>query len=69
MDPPLPTNYGDWYLKFPLQAYLALGGMPSPDGVMILSFTLPPDTPAPLTWPFQAGIGVELTNLCVMDVH
>ena len=68
MDPPLPTKYGDWYLQFPLLVQLVLGSIPSPDGVYILPFTFPPDTPTPLSLPFQAGIGTELTNLCVLKV-
>ena len=68
MDPPMQTKYGDWHLQFPLLVNLGLGAMPSPDGVMALPFTLPPDTPVPLTLPFQAGIGIELTNLNVMEV-
>jgi hypothetical protein len=69
MDPPMHTKYGDWYLKFPLLANLGLGAMPSPDGVMVLPFTLPPDIPVPITLPFQAGIGKELTNLCLLVVE
>ncbi len=68
MDPPLPTKYGDWYLQFPLLVQLALGSIPAPDGVYILPFTFPPDTPTPLSLPFQAGIGTELSNLCVLEV-
>ena len=69
MDPPLPTKYGDWYLQFPLLFQLGLGSIPSPDGVFILPFTFPPDTPTPLSMFFQAGIGTELTNLCVLEVE
>jgi hypothetical protein len=69
MDPPMQTKHGDWHLQFPLLAHLMLGAIPSPDGVLILPFTFPPDTPVPLSLPFQAGIGTELTNLCVMDVE
>ncbi len=66
---PIPTKYGDWYLQYPLLANVGLGSIPVPDGVYILPFTFPPDTPTPLSLPFQAGIGVELTNLSVMHVQ
>ena len=68
MDPPLPTKYGDWYLQFPLLADVVLGPVPSPDGVLVLPFTFPPDTPTPLSLHFQAGVGMKLTNLSVMAV-
>ncbi len=68
MDPPLPTKYGDWYLQFPLLANMGLGAIPTP-GVYILPFTFPPNTPTPLSLPFQAGIGTELSNLCVLEVE
>ena len=48
---------------------MGLGSIPSPNGVLVLSFILPATTPTPLTLPFQAGIGMELTNLSVMDVE
>ena len=67
MDPPLHTKYGDWYLQFPLLATVGLGTIPS-NGVFQLPFTFPTSTPTPLSLPFQAGVGMELTNLSVMDV-
>ena len=69
LDPPLKSKWGYWYLQFPLIIQLGLGAMPSPDGVMVLQFTLPPDTPVPLTLPLQAGIKKELTNLSLMDIQ
>ena len=68
MDPPMTTAYGDWCLQFPLFFQMQLGSMPS-SGVLPLPFTLPPDTPAPFSLPFQGGIGMELTNLSVMVVE
>lgn len=69
LEPPWPTTYGEWYLKFPLLASVGLGPIPSPNGVSILPFTLPNSMPTPLSLPFQAGIGMELTNLSVMEVE
>lgn len=67
IDPPTPTIYGDWYLQFPLLADVALGNLPS-SGVMVLPFILPVTAPTPLSLPFQAGIGMQLTNLSEMAV-
>jgi hypothetical protein len=69
LDPPMHTKYGDWYLEFPLLAHLMMGSIPSPQGVLILTFTFPPDTPAPLFLPLQAGVRMELTNLSVMAIE
>jgi hypothetical protein len=69
MDPPIQTKFGDWYLQFPLLARIPhLGAIPS-DGVLPLPCRLPDNTPTPLRLPFQGGIGIELTNLCVMEVQ
>ena len=64
----MPTIYGDWYLQFPLLASVGLGSIPSPDGVLVFPFTFPANTPTPLSLPFQAGVGMELTNLSVLEV-
>jgi len=67
MDQPIDTKYGDWYLQFPIPANVGLGSIPS-DGILIFPLTFPLLTPIPLLLPFQAGIGMELSNLCVMEV-
>lgn len=69
LDPPTTTKYGDWYLQFPLLANVELGSIPGPDGVMVLPFTIPATAPTPLSLPFQAGIGMELTNVSVLEVE
>jgi hypothetical protein len=69
MDPPLHTQYGEWFLSFPLLAHLTLGAIPSPEGVLTFPFTFPPETPTPLSLPLQAGVGAVLTNLCEMNVQ
>jgi len=69
MEPSMPTQYGDWCLNFPLLAQLNLGTMPTPEGVLSLPCPLPPDTPIPLDLPLQAGIGMELSNLCVVEIR
>lgn len=68
LDPPWTTKYGDWYLQFPLLAQAGLGSIPSPGGVLVLPFIIPPSTPTPLPLPLQAGVGLELTNLSVLEV-
>lgn len=69
LDPPWPTKYGDWHLQFPLLAIIPnLGVIPS-NGVLMLPFTFPVNTPTPLILPFQSGIGMELTNLSMMGVE
>jgi hypothetical protein len=68
LDPPLPSKWGDWYLKLPALGPLSLGSIPSPGGVLILPGTLPTAPPAPYSIPMQALIGAELTNLCVLEV-
>ena len=68
LDHPLCTKYGRWYLQFPLLATIPnLGSVPS-DGILVFPFTFPANTPAPLSLPIQAGIGMELSNLSVMEV-
>jgi len=68
MDPGLPTPYGEWCLDFPLFFHLVLGSIPGPDGVLTLPCVLPPDTPVPLDLPLQAGIGMQFSNLCIVEV-
>jgi hypothetical protein len=72
LDLPIPTAWGewwnDWWLEFPITGPIDLGAVPSPDGVYILTQTLPPDTPGPYSVPIQAFVGSSLTNLCVLDV-
>lgn len=68
MDPPMHTKYGDWHLEFPLLFNATLGSIPNPDGILVIPITLPAGVPTPLTLPLQAGIGLELTNLSVMEV-
>jgi hypothetical protein len=65
---PMNTKYGEWWLQFPLLLNAGMGAIPS-NGVLVLPATLPGTTPTPLTLPFQAGIGMELTNLSVIDVE
>ncbi len=68
LDPPLPSIWGDWYLKFPFVGPVILARIPS-NGFEVLSGALPGTPPGPYSIPMQALIGAELTNLCVMDVE
>jgi hypothetical protein len=68
LDPPIPSMWGDWYLKFPILGPVDLGTIPSPDGVMIYPSIIPGTSPAPYSIPMQALIGDELTNLCILNI-
>jgi hypothetical protein len=68
LDPPLPSMWGDWYLKFPVMGPLMLPQIPG-TGVEVLSGVLPAVPPAPYTIPLQALIGNTLTNLCLLEVE
>lgn len=66
-DPPLPTVYGDWYMKPPTIIVNPLPPIPA-KGVYVLPGTLPATPPGPYTFYFQAMIGYRLTNLCTMNI-
>jgi len=68
-DPPLPSAWGDWYIKPPPMIIIpGLGPIPS-NGVYVLPGTLPPTPAGPYTAYFQAMIGMKLSNLCTMNVE
>jgi len=67
LDPPIPSMWGDWYLKFPILGPVALAPIPS-NGVEVIAGPLPGTPPAPYSIPMQAVIGDVLTNLCVLEV-
>jgi hypothetical protein len=67
IDPPLPTIYGDWYLKFPI--LLMEPGATSWEGLVELSARIPPSYPAPSMVPLQAFVRDELTNLCLLKIE
>jgi len=69
LDPPLHHSiYGNWYLETPILLGLILGTIPSPDGVSKMSVDIPFDF-VPCDIPLQAGIGFQLSNLCVLEVE
>jgi predicted outer membrane repeat protein len=68
LDPPIPSMWGDWYLAFPIMGPINMGSITSPEGVLIVPGTIPGTPPPPYLIPMQALIGVELTNLSVMEV-
>jgi hypothetical protein len=68
---PLPTLWGMHWLQAPWVLLGPLGAVP-PDGVMVISKTLPVFIPAPYDVPMQALIGLtpdSLSNLCVLEVR
>ena len=67
LDPPIPSMWGDWYLKFPIIGLIGMPHVPS-TGVLIIPGTIPGTTPPPYAIPMQALIGAELMNLCRMNV-
>lgn len=69
LDPPLPSMWGDWYLKFPIFGPMYLGSIPSPDGVLIVKAVIPGTPLPPYSIPMQALIEEKLTNLCMMNVE
>lgn len=69
LDPPLKTKYGEWHLLPPLLALIDLGAVSSPGGVLVLPLTLPANLPVHSCMPLQAGVGMELSNLCLVNVE
>jgi hypothetical protein len=69
LDAPIPSMWGDWYLKFPIFGPIFLGKIPTPAGILILKDTIPIRPPAPFIIPLQALIGDSLSNLCVISVN
>jgi parallel beta-helix repeat protein len=68
LEPPIPSIWGVWYLQFPIIGPIDLGTINSPEGVLIIPGTIPGTPPPPYSLPMQALIGVELTNLSVLEV-
>ncbi len=68
IDPPVPSNWGDWYLAFPLFGPLFPGTIP-PGGVLPIPLNLPPTLPDPYTIPMQTHISDVLSNLSVIEVE
>jgi nitrous oxidase accessory protein NosD len=68
LDPPWSTMYGDWYIQFPLLFQGGFGVLPA-NGVAAFSVWISSGIPCPWDIPMQAGIGMKLTNLCVMEVR
>jgi hypothetical protein len=62
-------QYGDWHLQFPVLFEAGLGSIPAPDGMLVLSVTIPITVPSPLDLPLQALSGSTLTNPCVVEIE
>jgi len=70
LNSPIHLNkYGDWYLQFPILMEIPLGAIPTPDGVLQFTGTIPVGLTTPLELNLQAVIGSRLTNLCVIEVN
>jgi hypothetical protein len=67
-EPPLPCDYGDWYMENPFQIMTGFGTIPA-DGVKIFPGTIPTFPPAPYTVYMQGVIDMWLTNLCTVNVE
>jgi len=67
LDPCWPTQYGNWYLQFPIVSLITFDMIPN-DGLILLPANIPIDYPS---WeiPLQTLVGDQLTNLCVMYVQ
>ena len=58
---PMNTPFGDWWLAAPMTGPVILGAMPSPEGVLLLSGTMPSVPSGSCTVYFQALVGSALT--------
>lgn len=69
LNPPMSLPpYGDWHLQFPVLFGVNFGAIPS-NGNLWFSSPVPLGLPLPLDLPLQAGIGNQLTNLCVLEIR
>jgi hypothetical protein len=67
-DPPLPCDYGLWYMDNPFQIITDLGSIPS-TGISKFQGQIPANPTAPYTFYLQAVIDMSLTNLCPVKVQ
>jgi hypothetical protein len=67
-DPPLPCDYGLWYLQNPIVILNSLGPIPA-TGILALPGTLPGSPPGPYAVYLQGVIDYGLTNLCILNVE
>jgi parallel beta-helix repeat protein len=66
--PPLPTSFGDWYLKLPVLFETCLGTIP-PEGNLALTYNFPMNFPTPWNIPTQGLVGNHLSNPCMISVE
>jgi hypothetical protein len=69
LDPPVPSMFGYWYLKYPWYGPIHLGSIPSPKGILVIPAKIPATPAGPYGLPMQALIGDALSNLCVLQVE
>lgn len=67
LETPMPSKFGDWYLKFPVLDVIVLPSIPA-NGYMTLNATVPLTPAGPYKVPMQALIGTDLTSYSVLDV-
>jgi len=69
IDPPMPSIWGNWHLRFPVLGPINLGTIPSPDGILHYKERIPLTVSSGAILYLQALIGAKFTNLCVMLVN
>lgn len=67
LDPPMPTNFGPWFLSFPVFGPYRLPAIPG-KGVLEVYAVMPPDITAPWTLNFQAFVVDTFTNLSALAI-
>ncbi|MEW6746578.1 MAG: right-handed parallel beta-helix repeat-containing protein [Planctomycetota bacterium] len=67
LEDPVDTPYGELFLEFPLLLVLNLGTVPA-SGALIFPVVVPWASPPGYRYPFQALVGLELSNLMVVEV-
>jgi hypothetical protein len=67
-DPPLPCDYGLWYMDHPMIIFCGLPGIGS-DGIMTCTNHIPASPLGPYTVYLQGCLDYWLTNLCTVNVE
>jgi hypothetical protein len=67
-DPPLPCDYGLWYMKDPMVIITGLGPIPG-NGIYAVPGTIPATPAGPYSIYLQGVIDYKLTNICILNVE